>query len=66
MKAKLGRTLTHAEALAIRLELERHEFRAGEFRENLARRFGCGRPAVDMIAQGKTWVGISARAKEGA
>lgn len=45
-------------AAAILAELRRHEFRAGEFRENLARKHGVTRSVVDGIAQGKTWRAI--------
>lgn len=51
----MSRRITRETADAIRAELERHEFRAGEFRENLAAKYGATRSIVDQIATGKCW-----------
>lgn len=53
-----GRSVSPAQietARAIKRDLIRHEYRAGEFRENLAKRHGVSRSVVDGIATGRTY-----------
>lgn len=47
--------LSDADVREIRAELERNEYRCGEWRESLGRRYGVGRHAIDAIASGTTW-----------
>lgn len=51
----MSKRITRETAEAIRAELERHEYRAGEFRENLAAKYNATRSIVDQIASGKNW-----------